>query len=204
MLGWGAGENNPAGETCCERLQLEIDSINTTIEDIQSDIITLNTNLDIVIDTTIPNIQDQLDFLNSGRVVPFETTTLLTNANIKSGTAQILVPAVASKIIVPLVIKLRLIYGGSNNFTSSAAFRLFWNGDSSHGFQDLDTNSDFCQASEDSIHFTDISGRNNNHPQSTVVNKDLMGGFLSGLSGNAANNNTMGVYIQYILLDWDN
>lgn len=159
----------------------------------------------LILETQITNIQNDIetifeDFnaLVLGPRIAKTATIVYLNGLLKAGTPLALTPNTAG-IQIPIAIVMTMDYGGSNPFTNAPPVTIFWtNPGATAAYQDLDTDSTFWQATEDSVHMTTISGRQN------IVKSDWVDGNnqiriqpQSALTGNAANNNTVTVTLYW-------
>jgi len=152
---------------------------------------------DILLQTQIDNLQTDLtevtnnlnEFFASSGNIHYQVTTW-SNSDLKSGTFVQITPG-SSAFKIPAFIYLRMVYGGTNVFTTSPVVKIYWaNPGSSAVFQSLNTDSQFWQADKNAMHVTAISG-NQNGDEITFhdTNNAIIAGLSTNQTGNAANNN---------------
>lgn len=136
---------------------ISITAINETIDGMEADIETLQENQD--------------EYLLPTRT--YRAKQSWSNAAIRAGDASNTfgAPGFAGAIAIPHKIVMVMKYPGSSPWTSSPIIVIGWLGPSSVliPFQELDTNTEFWQATNNTVHFTDLSARvNTTHVYNTV------------------------------------
>ena len=124
----------------------------------------------------------------------------LTNAQIKSSAAVTLVAAQGSgKVIIPLSINLKMVYGGTNAFTSAPnIFLQYGTAISSFNCYAIGTLTNFWTATQNTYAFANnfVNEVNN----ATQFENVLLSIGFTAPTGNAANNNTMtGNFLYYVI-----
>jgi len=132
-------------------------------------------------------------------------TVTLTNAQMKAATFVTIVPAAAPGVVImPLRYFCRLNYGGTNIFTSSPSLKFIpLNSGYLHG------TTGFWQ--QNYTTFASLTAITDNQDLNNVANTGPIGSYgntshsvflLGGITGNAANDNTLTVLMEYYLITY--
>jgi hypothetical protein len=129
-------------------------------------------------------------------------TVTVTNADLKAGNSSLLIAAQGSgKVIICYNVIWKFVYGGSNVFTNTPLNQI--NFGSTYNSGTILTNSggaSFWQASSNQ-YFTAVTGSTNLiTAASTCENTGVYFTMSTGATGNAANDNTIIMQVQYLVL----
>jgi len=123
------------------------------------------------------------------------------NANMRAAPVAItLVPAAgAGTVLIPLCYSLKMAYGGTNAFTNAPGFLMRWNDSAAGGASTtVGLSTTFWQSTASGWGY--FVGSVQNQLLSVFENQPLTTKLNAGVTGNAANNNTVEITTYYIVV----